>query len=121
VSRTERDILERVAGGMSSPVDLFVASNASEQAAFRGDWSFWALVSGLANARTPLLATGSGKPFESSRARYETVTLSEAGRSVLEGRADHVNLNGIDTWRGGVHLRPPTIWRWDADLGFSSS
>jgi hypothetical protein len=33
---------------------------------------------------------------------------------VLEGRADHVGLNGIDRWIGGVHLKGDSVeWRWD--------
>jgi uncharacterized protein DUF1835 len=31
-------------------------------------------------------------------------TLTDAGRSVLAGRANHVTLNGINDWVGGVHL-----------------
>jgi hypothetical protein len=38
------------------------------------------------------------------------------GRRVLRGEADHVALNGIDRWVGGVHLRGPAArWRWDED------
>ena len=36
------------------------------------------------------------------------------GTRVLRGEADHVALNGLDRWVGGVHLqgtRPP--WRFD--------
>jgi hypothetical protein len=37
-----------------------------------------------------------------------------AGRRVLRGEADHVALNGIDRWVGGVHLQGPDApWRWD--------
>jgi hypothetical protein len=33
---------------------------------------------------------------------------------VLEGRADHIDLNGIDRWLGGVHLKDEkAAWRWD--------
>jgi hypothetical protein len=43
------------------------------------------------------------------------VEITSAGQDVVEGRADAVALNGIDQWRGGVHLsaerRSP--WRWD--------
>ena len=42
--------------------------------------------------------------------------LTDAGRAVLEGRADAVRLNGIDDWAGGVRLsstgRDP-VWRRD--------
>ena len=45
----------------------------------------------------------------------DTVAITTAGREVLAGRADHVRLNGVDVWRGGVYLsgsdRSP--WRWD--------
>jgi hypothetical protein len=36
------------------------------------------------------------------------------GARVLAGAADHVTLNGVDRWVGGVHLHghhPP--WRWN--------
>jgi hypothetical protein len=33
---------------------------------------------------------------------------------VLRGEADHVALNGIDRWVGGVHLHGRAArWRWD--------
>jgi hypothetical protein len=32
------------------------------------------------------------------------VLVTAAGREVLAARADHVRLNGIDRWIGGVHL-----------------
>jgi hypothetical protein len=37
---------------------------------------------------------------------------------VLAGEADHVRLNGIDRWLGGVHLEgDEAAWRWDAAAG----
>jgi hypothetical protein len=33
---------------------------------------------------------------------------------VLAGEADHVALNGVDRWIGGVHLRGHDVrWRWN--------
>jgi hypothetical protein len=32
---------------------------------------------------------------------------------VLSAKADHVTLNGIDRWIGGVHLTPSNLWHWD--------
>jgi hypothetical protein len=32
----------------------------------------------------------------------------------LAGEADHLALNGVDRWIGGVHLAgPDSPWRWD--------
>ena len=49
--------------------------------------------------------------------RGHTVSMTDAGRGVLAGRDDAVALNGIDEWRGGVHLvgadRSP--WRWNPE------
>ena len=42
------------------------------------------------------------------------VALTDAGRRVLDGAEDHVALNGIDRWIGGVHLVGREVpWRWD--------
>jgi hypothetical protein len=45
------------------------------------------------------------------------VSITDAGREVLAGRADAVRLNGLDRWLGGVHLSAPqggdVEWRYD--------
>ena len=51
------------------------------------------------------------------RPRVERTTrlgLTSTGRSVLDGQVDHVALNGVDRWIGGVHLAGHRVaWRWD--------
>ena len=42
------------------------------------------------------------------------VEITPAGRSVIENRADAIDLNGIDLWYGGVHLTIENQWRWDS-------
>lgn len=45
----------------------------------------------------------------------QRLTLTAAGRDVLAGRADHVRLNAVDRWLGGVHLGTGhEDWRWDS-------
>ena len=57
----------------------------------------------LSQDRHPLLRT--------EDAEYQ---LTETGHEVLAGRADHVRLNGINRWLGGVHLDGgEALWRWD--------
>jgi hypothetical protein len=42
------------------------------------------------------------------------LTLTDTGRRVLSGKDDHVTLNGVDRWIGGVHLHGHSVpWRWD--------
>jgi hypothetical protein len=47
-----------------------------------------------------------------------TAAITDAGREVLSGRADRVDLGGIDRWLGGVHLHGDgTRWRWNPEAG----
>lgn len=51
-----------------------------------------------------------GSPVE----RGTPLRLTDTGARVLAGDADHVTLNGIDRWIGGVHLTGADVpWRWD--------
>ena len=78
-----------------------------------GDSSFYRIIENLSKVRYPLV--------EVKRTRMghlEKVTITDTGRDVLEGRADHIELNGIDQWLGGVHLKGKNVaWRWDRMAG----
>ena len=43
--------------------------------------------------------------------------VTPAGRNVLEGTVDFIDLNTPDYWLGGAHLRRERVWRWDAERG----
>ena len=110
LSRTERQALTvlRDQGSLEGPW-LFVAVQRMEELIFMGDTSFYRIVGILANARHPLVQIS-----DTPRNRLGNVTITETGRKVLEGQADHIDLNGIDEWRGGVHLKgDKAAWRWD--------
>ena len=45
---------------------------------------------------------------------HTSLKLTDAGRRVLDGLDDHVALNGVDRWIGGVHVSGNAVgWRWD--------
>ena len=102
------------------------AHGANEDLVWLGDWSFAWYVDRLMAGPVPLIAfvataadsdttalrngavaqpgfspqiPGGGPAFWAQQ-----VCLTEAGRAVVEGRANAVSLNGIDRWIGGVHL-----------------
>ena len=113
LSRTEELALNALLDGPSTAGALFGATQAREARPFMGDSTFFDILQRLASARVPLVTVDA----PAMRAiRLHTIAITDAGRDVLAGRADHVRLNGIDVWRGGVHLtgsdRSP--WRWDA-------
>jgi hypothetical protein len=49
--------------------------------------------------------------------RFTEAAITELGQGVLAGEANHVALNGIDEWVGGVHLsaRGVSPWVYDGD------
>ena len=105
LARSERELLEAVAGGASNRHDAFEEFQRREERPFMGDSVFWRRIDGLARAPVPLLDESDG------------LTLTDAGREVLAGKADHLRLNGIDRWLGGAHLADEAAWRWDRSRG----
>ena len=103
LSRTERQLLELLDAGPLLTGALFVASQDLEEAPFHGDvWIARTLAS--LDGATPLVSLTEG-----------SAEITDAGRRVLAGDADRVELLGIDRWVGGTHLAPGAVWRWDAD------
>jgi hypothetical protein len=110
LSRTERQALSvlRDRGSVSGP-ELFVAVRDLEEQVFMGDRSLYKIVADLSKARHPLVQIA-----DTLQHRLGNVTITETGLKVLESRADHIGLNGIDRWLGGVHLKgEKAAWRWD--------
>jgi len=116
--RTERRTLELVASGTDQPHALFAATNAEEEAAFRGDASYWMLLAGLAGGPGPLIVTATGQAFDPNAPDGVRLALTPEGRRVLEGSLDRIEIGGIDTWRGGSHLTSSSHWRWSEEGGF---
>jgi ankyrin repeat protein len=110
LSRTERQALSILHEQDSiSGRRLFVLVQRMEEQIFMGDGSFYRMMADLSACRHPLVQV-SGAPD----AGLGTVTITDIGRSVIEGRSDHIGLNGIDRWLGGVHLKGGNAaWRWD--------
>jgi hypothetical protein len=57
-------------------------------------------------------------PSGDAKDKSPKLRLTALGDRILEGNEDHVGLNGIDRWIGGVHLIGKTVrWRWDEKQG----
>jgi hypothetical protein len=113
LSRSQKQILSAIDAGHETFEDIFAACQRMEERIFMGDATFWSILWRLAEERYPLVkvnGTAASVPHRSRKA-----VLTNTGREVLEGREDHIQLNGIDRWAGGVHLTPQNLWRWDGD------
>jgi hypothetical protein len=103
LARTERQILEVLAGQPQRFRTLFPEVQQREERIFMGDSSLHRYLRGITDCRAPLVAEDQG-----------IYRITDAGREVLTCRQDHVRLNGINRWLGGVHLiGQQVLWRWD--------
>jgi hypothetical protein len=123
LSRTERQILEVVAAGISTPMEIFRSTQEQEESPFLGDTSFWFYLSSLCSGKKPFLKRVDGGLFFFPATgsltlafREQALVLTEEGRNALVGQADWIkSKSGIDRWLGGVHLQgQEAAWRWDS-------
>jgi hypothetical protein len=108
LSRTERQILEIVESGVHRAMEIFRADQAKEERIFMGDDPFYSYIQGLVDISVPLLVIiRDGNPFGKTEVR-----ITARGKKVLHNEEDHIRLNGIDRWLGGVRLQGTKSWRW---------
>lgn len=114
LSRTEQAALTLLRNQASlSAGRLFAGVQQQEQPLFMGDWSFYRLLKQMASGPHPLI-TADPVPEQIPQWQRSAISITECGQRVLDGADDRVRLNGIDEWRGGVHLTGgQPIWRWD--------
>jgi hypothetical protein len=111
LSLTERRVLAAVADGAVDAGTAFGRAWRRETRPYLGDTFCFAMMDRLAGAPRPLLRV---EPDDRGVDRFSRLWLTDVGARVLAGKADHVALNGIDRWIGGVHLSGGDVrWRWD--------
>ncbi|MCE2902501.1 MAG: DUF1835 domain-containing protein [Gemmatimonas sp.] len=120
LSRSERQLCEALAPGTITLAKLFAAQQTAESWVWLGDWSFAWYVQRLSDCAHPLVVHTNGSrviaPLREAdgKAFWERpVQLTPLGHDVVRDRADHVRLNGIDRWIGGVQCNVSRHWRWD--------
>ena len=113
VGRTEQQVLAILARAPRSAAALFAQNQQREERLFMGDATFWLRLRHLAHGPAPLVRLhGGASDREIARSEVEITT---DGWRVLGGRADRIDLAGIDRWIGGMHLSGAPDWRWDGE------
>jgi hypothetical protein len=111
LSLTERRLLAATPADGAPAGAVFARLGQREARPYLADLFAFRIMARLAGGRVPLLELDPPAGEVTAVARLRP---TEAGRRVLRGEADHVALNGIDRWVGGVHLRgAESPWRWD--------
>ncbi len=84
-----------------------------EEAPFEGDAWVWRRVA----SPVPLVEPVPQPPPLGDARRFAATPVSptDAGRAVLAGETDAIELRGIDRWLGGTHLTPAEPWRRGRD------
>jgi hypothetical protein len=106
----ENKLLELIRNGQSEFMRLCPAFFDAEPAYGLGDYQVWRDLERIARVDQPLVII---EGHTDSRIHKASFSITETGIEVLEGRADFVDLNGIDQWLGGVRLNKDSLWRWD--------
>jgi hypothetical protein len=123
LSRSETALLNRVAGGTTRALDLFVQLCVMDRIIdFMGDWSFYRIIDRLAFGPTPLLSGLHRGPFRPAmppegRQDYfqSELSVTPLGEAILAGGDDYARHSQIDRWWGGTHLTNDNLWRWNAE------
>ncbi len=128
LARTERQILEVIADGNTTPHQIFRAEQSKETSPFMGDTTIWTYIAGMSAGPNPLLKLSNDNTFTLPTSltiqlpddsfMQQNIVLTEAGQTILQGKADWIKLRGgIDRWLGGAHLHGPNAqWRWDGQV-----
>ena len=111
LSLTEELMLKAVADGAETGVEVFRKMyRETEPMPFLGDVMFFRDMEHLIDGDEPALtAVGDWR---------EPFGLTAFGKALLRGEEDWVRTNGINEWRGGVHLvGNGPLWRWSDEEG----
>jgi len=109
LARSERQLMEGIASGASSFGEVFQYATAREERIYCGDASAALYLRRLSQGDSPLVSSQGNGTADAE------LSLTDAGKEVLGGEGDWIDLGGSDRWLGGVHLdRSNAPWRWDS-------
>ena len=118
LGRAENRLLEIVSESITDFMRLCKAFFDREPAYGLGDYQVWHDMKRMASVPQSLVTiTGfddSDSASFSSRIYKTSFDITQTGMDVLNGKADFLDMNDIDLWLGGVHLRDKeNLWRFD--------
>ncbi|HEY6842912.1 MAG TPA: DUF1835 domain-containing protein [Thermoanaerobaculia bacterium] len=103
----EKLAMQGIADGLTDFLSLFARFNETRWGL--GDSIFLHHLRRLASCAVPMITITEveGSPPKALFA------LTPVGQSVLDGKADFIDLNNAGFWLGGAHLTRERMWRWD--------
>jgi hypothetical protein len=113
LGEVEQRAMSAIDAGAVDFATLFARFDAHPPRYGFGDGEFLRHLRRLASCAVPMITiTESGGDAAPPKALF---AITPAGRKVLSGEADFIELNNADQWLGGVHLTNEQLWRWDTE------
>jgi len=113
LGEVEQRALAGIEGGATDFAALFAHFDQSPPRFGFGDGEFLRHLRRLATCAVPMITITEAENETPPKALF---ALTPAGRNVLEGKVDFIELNNAGFWLGGAHLTRARLWRWDGAL-----
>jgi len=107
----ERRAMQGIDAGATDFATLFSQFDREPPRFGFGDGEYLRILRRLASCAVPMITiTEAGETPPKA-----LFALTPAGRKVLTGESDFIDLNNAGFWLGGVHLTRERMWRWNRD------
>ena len=110
LGEVEKRAMEGIAAGATDFLSLFTRFDEAPPRFGFGDGEFLRHLRRLASCAVPMITISEVPGETPPKALF---ALTPAGQTVLDGKADFVDLNNAGFWLGGAHLARERMWRWD--------
>jgi hypothetical protein len=112
LGEVERRAVEGIDAGAGDFASLFPRFDPTPPRFGFGDGEFLRHLKHLASAAVPVITIIGEEKANPPKALF---TLTPAGRNMMEGKIDFVEINNPSFWLGGTHLTRERMWRWDGE------
>ena len=113
LGEVERRAVEAIDNGASDFASLFPRFDSQPPRFGFGDGEFLRHLKHLASVAVPVITIIGEEKANPPKALF---SITPAGRNVMEGTVDFIEINNANFWLGGAHLTRERMWRWDAGL-----
>lgn len=113
LGEVERRAVEAIDTGATDFISLFTRFDQSPPRFGFGDGEFLRHLKHLASVAVPVITMIGEEKANPPKALF---ALTPAGRNVMEGKVNFIEINNAGFWLGGAHLTRERMWRWNADL-----
>jgi hypothetical protein len=110
LGEVEKRAMEGIVAGVTDFLSLFTRFDQSPPRFGFGDGEFLRHLRKLASCAVPVITITEVEGENPPKALF---AVTPVGQTILDGKADFIDLNNAGFWLGGAHLTRERMWRWD--------